>query len=116
MPGYLLVCGWLTLGAPVLLLAQSRTDGPMTAENKIGIENLEGSMRVTFWLRKEGGNWVKHSLGPTKKKQFQCVDQCFIYLEMRDKPAEHKLRQGKNYSIYLNKDRHTWEVVGEIAE
>jgi hypothetical protein len=115
MPRWLLICGWLTLGAPTLLLAQVRTERPIAAEKKIGIQNLEGSMRVTFWLRKEGDNWVKHSLGPAKKKQFQCGDQCFIYLEMRDKPVEHKLRQGKNYSIYLNKDRQTWEM-GEIAE
>jgi hypothetical protein len=101
--------------APTLLLAQNRPQHSITAEKKIGIENKEGSARVTFWLRKEGGNWVKHSLGPAKKKQFQCGDQCFIYLEMRDKPVEHKLRQGKNYSIYLNKDRQTWEV-GEISE
>jgi hypothetical protein len=103
------------LVAPTLLLAQGRTQQPMTVEKNIGIENLEGSARVTFWLRKEGGNWVKHSLGPARKKQFQCGDQCFIYLEMRDEQIEHKLRQGKNYSIYLNKDRQTWEV-GEIAE
>jgi hypothetical protein len=41
MPAYLLVCGWLTLGAPTLLLAQGRTQQPMTAK-KNGIENLEG--------------------------------------------------------------------------
>lgn len=115
MPRYLLIFGLLVLGGPTLLLAQDRAQQPMTPERKIGIENLETSMRITFWLRKEGGNWVKHSLGPTKKKHFQCVDQCFIYLEMRDKPIEHKLRQGKNYSVYLNKDRQTWEV-GDITE
>ena len=116
MPRFLLIVGWLTLGVPTLLLAQSRTQQPMTIEKKIGIENLEGATRVTFWLRKEGGDWVKHSIGPTKKKRFQCGDQCLIYLGMKDKPTiERKLRQGKRYSIYWNKDRHTWEV-GEIAE
>jgi len=110
----LLIFGWLALGAPTLVLAQNQP--PAIVENKIGIENLEGSQRVTFWLRKEGGNWVKHSIGPSKKKQFQCGDQCFIYLGMKDKPpVERKLRQGKHYSIYWNKDRHTWEM-GEITE
>jgi hypothetical protein len=111
----LLIFGWFILGIPTLLLAQGRPQQPIMAEKKIGIENLEGSTRLVFWLKKEGGEWVKHSIGPTKKKQLQCGDQCSIYLEMMDKPVEHKLRRGKNYSIYLNKERHTWEV-GEIAE
>jgi hypothetical protein len=110
----LLICGWLTLSAPTLVWAQNQP--PAIVENKIGIENLEGAQRVTFWLRKEGGNWVKHSIGPSKKKQFPCGDQCFIYLGMKDKPpVERKLRQGKDYSIYWNKDRHIWEM-GEITE
>jgi hypothetical protein len=111
----LLICGWFALIASTPALAQSQTQPP-AIENKIGIENLEGSKRVTFWLRKEGGHWVKHSIGPTKKKHFPCGDQCLIYLGMKDKPpVERKLRQGRHYSIYWNKDRHTWEM-GEITE
>ena len=56
MPRFLLILGWLTLGAPTLVLAQGQTQQPAIVENKIGIENLEGSTRVTFWLRKEGGD------------------------------------------------------------
>ena len=116
MPGCLFIFGWFMLGAPTLLLAQSRTQPPLTVEKKIGIENLDGSTRVTFWLKKEGGEWVKHSIGPTKKKKFQCGDQCFIYMSMSDKPmVERKLGQGKHYSIYWHKDRHSWEVA-EVTE
>jgi hypothetical protein len=112
----LLIFGWLTLGTPTLAAAQSQTQSPAGVENKISIENLEGSQRITFWLRKEGGNWVKHSIGPSKKKQFPCGDQCFFCLTTKQNPlVERKLRRGKHYTVYWNKDRDAWEM-GEITE
>jgi hypothetical protein len=45
----------------------------MKVEKNIGIENLEGSVRVTFWLRKEGGNWVNTHLARQRRNSFNAV-------------------------------------------
>jgi hypothetical protein len=98
---------------PSTALPDGQSHQPLIIERRVGIKNLEASTGVTFWLRKHGKEWVQYSLRPTQTRQFQCGDQCFIYLSNKGKtPIEQALRQRQIYGVFWDKYRHIWDVRG----
>ena len=90
------------------------TSQPMIVEQKVGIKNLAPT-QTSFWIKKTGGKWVKHSLDPNRSEAFPCGQQCDFYVGTKGKPSiQRRLSQTKRYGIYWDSHRQVWDI-GEAA-